>query len=108
MTTKSSKALSEEQQKLWDVIKDIKINYYGLKEHFVHTVCSPVNIVPDKLYLIAKGPAVISSISEALLSDEFCVKTGSGKMMPKYIVDYVEEKLLEVKENPDIQLKDFK
>jgi len=104
---KKEKALTETQQGWWDSIKGLEVNYYGLKDHFVESICSPLNVMPDSIFLNVKGPAVISLVTEALNTDRNCVKSASGKYLPRFILEAADKYVI-LKPNPDVVLKDYK
>lgn len=105
---KEVKPLTEDQTKWWDEIKDIEVNYYGLPDHSVSSICEPINVMPESLFLAVQGPAVISILTDAIEGDRNCnVKTASGKTMCKYLLEPV-EKFIALKPNPEVEIKNYK
>lgn len=105
---KEQKPLNEEQSAWWDSIKDIEVNYYGLPDHYVSTICEPLNIMPDALYLATQGPAVITVLDEALKKERACnIKAASGKKICKYVLEPA-DRFIVLKSNPEVELKDYK
>jgi len=105
---KEKRPLTEEQAAWWDAIKDVEVNYYGLPDHYVSTICEPLNVLPESLYLAVQGPAVISVLTDALEKDKASnVKTASGKSICKYVLEPA-DKFVVLKPNPDVELKDYK
>lgn len=43
--------------KMWQSIKDLKLEMFALPNQFVHMYCKPINIEPTKLYLVALNQA---------------------------------------------------
>ena len=59
--------------KMWDEIKDLKIEMFALPDQRVHHYCKPVTIDPSKLFLIASAGSVLPSLEAAIA--------------PKYVVE---------------------
>ena len=59
--------------KIWEEIKNLKIDMFALPNQRVHNYCKPISVDPDKLFLIPTAWAVLP-VLEQLLN-------------PKYIVD---------------------
>ncbi len=77
--------LNEQQQALWDNIKDVRVEYFGLKGQKVHMVCEPINIDPESLYISLKGPAAIRSLEDAFELD--CATSIMGEQVPKFLIE---------------------
>ncbi len=60
---KTNKTIAD---KLWEEIKDKKVEMFALPNQTVSMYCQPVNINPSKLYLTYKASSLIASIEETL------------------------------------------
>ena len=72
--------------KIWDDIKDLKIEMFALPEQKVHQYCKPVAIDPSKLVLLPSAGSVLPSLEVAIGSkyavekqDRFLVVTPAKK-----------------------------
>ena len=52
--------------KIWNEIKDKKMDMFALPEATVSTYCSPQNIDPSKCYLITRATAALPALETAL------------------------------------------
>lgn len=52
--------------KIWEEIKNIPLDLFGIKGRPVNEVCSPVLIEPTKCYLTIKVGAVLPALEEAI------------------------------------------
>lgn len=52
--------------KIWDEIKDLKIEMFALPNQQVHHYCKPVSIDPDKLFLVVTAGSVLPSLETAI------------------------------------------
>jgi|SRR5579885_833155 len=52
--------------KMWDDIKDLKIEMFALPDQKVHQYCKPVTIDPSKLFLVASAGSVLPSLEAAI------------------------------------------
>ena len=66
--------------KIWSEIKDKPVEIFALPNQFVNQYCKPVNINPDKLYLIITASAFFPALEVAL------GKKYSVERVNKYIV----------------------
>lgn len=103
---KKENILTEEQQRWWDHIKGMTVNYYGLPGQTVEKICSPMNITPDCIYIKPNGPAVGSMLTDLLNQD--CETNSVGKSFPKFILHMTDSKLLILKPNPELLFKEYK
>ncbi len=53
-------------QKIWDEIKNKKIDMFSLPDQSVSMHCTPVWIDPDTLYMTYKASSVINQLEESL------------------------------------------
>jgi hypothetical protein len=67
------KAVKTAAEKIWDEIKDLKIEMFALPDQRVHHYCKPVTIDPSKLFLIASAGSALPSLEAAIA--------------PKYVVE---------------------
>lgn len=67
------KAVKTAAEKMWDEIKDVKIEMFALPDQRVHHYCKPVTVDPSKLFLIASAGSVLPSLEAAIA--------------PKYVVE---------------------
>ncbi|MFZ4795861.1 MAG: hypothetical protein ACOYMA_00110 [Bacteroidia bacterium] len=98
MNKKTPAALNETQQGIWDHIKNMKAEYYALKDMTVESICLPLNIDPVSLYLELKGPAALRSVEDCLNLDT--MKAWSGKSVSKYVVE-LKDRFAVVSKNPE-------
>lgn len=99
---KKEVVLTDAQKEIWEYIKNMKVEYYALKNITVQSVCSPLNIDPTCLYLELKGPAALRSVEDALNLD--VVKNWSGKEVPKYLVE-LRDRFAVVSKNPQARIE---
>lgn len=66
MTTNQSDFM-QDSSKIWEEIKDVELNLFGLPGQIVKEYCSVVNVEPSKLYLTSKVSAVLPALEEALM-----------------------------------------
>jgi hypothetical protein len=57
-------------QKIWEDIKDMKIEMFSLPDQMVHQYCKPVDLDPAKLFLTVTAGAVIASL-EAIVTPKY-------------------------------------
>jgi hypothetical protein len=95
---KPKMALTEAQQKIWDAIKDLDVEYFALPWQTISTICNPLNLVPDVLYVNLKSSAAIRSIELALNKKVVRV---DKEMIPMFVVEQ-QNKYFLIKNNPDI------
>ena len=67
------KVVKTAAEKMWDDIKDLKIEMFALPDQRVHQYCKPVTIDPAKLFLVASAGSVLPSLEAAIA--------------PKYVVE---------------------
>lgn len=67
MAKESEKTVSKtNSQKIWDEIKNKKIEMFSLPDQTVSMHCSPVYIDPETLYLTYKASSIINQLEESL------------------------------------------
>jgi LysM repeat protein len=68
-------------KKIWDEIKGVSLNLYGLQNQFVvnHCILVDVMVKPDALHVKPKSSAVLPALEEALS------KTYTVELVDKYI-----------------------
>ena len=79
-----------EAQKIWNEIKDLQIQMFGLPEQSVSHHCTPVTVEPSKLYLVTRSSATLPSLETAIgsrfvveLADKFVIVSRAPKpLMP--------------------------
>jgi hypothetical protein len=64
-TERISKTLTV-ADKIWEDIKDVKLEMFALPNQFVNSYCEQIKIEPSKLYLTSKVSAVLPILEEAL------------------------------------------
>jgi hypothetical protein len=52
--------------KIWDEIKDLRIEMFALPDQRVHHYCKPVTIDPSKLFLLSTAGSVLPSLEAAV------------------------------------------
>ena len=65
--------ISDETKAIWDEIKDVEIDIYGLKDQVVNQHARPVMIDPSKCYLEISAGAVLPAI-EGSIGNRFNVE----------------------------------
>jgi hypothetical protein len=68
-----NRELSGTAAEIWNDIKDLELNLFGLPNQFVSVNCFPEVIEPSKLYVTIKN-AVVFPVLEDLLKDKYEVK----------------------------------
>jgi hypothetical protein len=58
--------------KIWDTIKNKKIEIFSLPNQFVHMHCKPIEIEPSKLYVTTTITAMLPALEE-LLNGQYTV-----------------------------------
>jgi hypothetical protein len=96
---KQEVVLTDAQKAIWNVVRDRKVEYFGLKGQKVSDVCDPLNIVPTELFVALKAGAALQSLEAALSEDT--VVNSFGETVPKFVVELVKEKVAVVKANKD-------
>ena len=66
-----------DSDKIWEEIKNLKMDIFGLPDQFVSQYCKKVDIEPSKCYLTIKVSSVLPSLEAAVGS--------------KYMVDRVDK-----------------
>jgi len=64
-TERISKTLTV-ADKIWEDIKDVKLEMFALPNQFVNSYCKPVPIEPTKLYLTFSASAVLPALELAI------------------------------------------
>ena len=59
-------APKKESAKIWEEIKDLPINMFGLPNQTVSMHVTPVSIEPSKLYLLIRSSATLPSLEDAI------------------------------------------
>lgn len=67
-------------EKIWEEIKDLKIDMFALPNQFVHQYCKYVSIEPSKCYLLLTASAALPSL-ETAVGNKFSVER-----QDKYVV----------------------
>lgn len=52
--------------KIWEEIKDLKLEMFALPNQFVHAYYKPIAIEPTKLYLLLNTPAALPALELAV------------------------------------------
>ena len=79
MVNKTDIVEKTEADKIWDEIKDRRIELYALPNQTVKDHCAPIAIEPSKLYLRTKSTAVLPSL-EFSCGNQFTVE-----LVDKYV-----------------------
>lgn len=66
-------------EKIWNSIKNEKLEMFALPKQLVNMYCEPINIEPTKLYLKFTVPALLPAL-ETALNDRYSVE-----LVDKYI-----------------------
>lgn len=66
MSKEVEKTTKTVAQKIWDEIKNKKIDMFSLPDQTVTMHCAPVYIDPNTLYLTYKASSVINQLEESL------------------------------------------
>jgi hypothetical protein len=61
-----NKVVKTAAEKIWDEIKDKKIEMFSLPSQTVSSHCNPVTVEPTKLYLQYKASSLIASLESSL------------------------------------------
>ena len=99
--TETEVQLTEAQQKIWNDIKNLDVEWYGLPDQKVENICTPINIDPEKLFVNLKGPASLVTIEKALY--QITTFGWDGKKVVKYVIEQKERFGL-ISLNPTIKL----
>lgn len=59
--------------KIWDEIKNLNIEMFGLADQRVHMYCKPVPADPTKLFLVASAGAVLPAL-ELVVAPRYAVE----------------------------------
>lgn len=59
--------------KIWDEIKDLRIEMFALPDQRVHHYCKPVSIDPAKLFLTSTAGSVLPAL-EAVVGPKYVVE----------------------------------
>jgi len=51
---------------IWESIKNMPINLFGLPNQFVSQHCAPVQVEPSKLYLVSRSSAFLPALETAI------------------------------------------
>lgn len=92
--------LSEKQEGMWNAIKGVLVNYYGM-DRLVGDICEVVTLPGDDLYLKSASPAFGSLLEEAIEKGAFVV-TPDKRRAPRYVVEQ-NKKYFILKDNPDLE-----
>lgn len=85
----TSKSQATESSKLWDQIKNVKLDLYALPNQFVHLHCKPfLDLNKKDLYMTIKSSAVLPALEEALKQD-FVVEQANKYIIVKRVDDAV-------------------
>lgn len=72
-TEKSEKIVKNVADKIWDEIKDLKIEMFALPDQRVHHYCKPVPVDPSKLFLVSTVGSVLPAL-ESVLAPKYVVE----------------------------------
>jgi hypothetical protein len=89
-TNNETESVATEAQKIWDEIKNLQIQMFGLPEQTVSHHCTPVSVEPSKLYLVTRSSATLPSLETSIgpgfvveLADKFVIVARAPKpLMP--------------------------
>jgi len=73
----SNKKIENTSEKIWEEIKNLKLELFGLPNQFVHLRCKPVEIDPSRLFLKIDAGAVFSAL-ETLLAPKYTVEMSNN------------------------------
>lgn len=79
--------LSQETEAMWNDIKDLSTDFFGLKNIKVKDVATPLALDPTKLFLKLKAPVVLVSLENTLST--LVHKDVVGDTVLKYSVELV-------------------
>lgn len=65
---KQNTSEKSDADKIWESIKDLKIEMFALPNQTVSQYCKPVSIEPSKCYLVFTASAVLPALEEATKS----------------------------------------
>lgn len=65
--------LTGESEKIWNEIKDIQLDLFGLPDQTIEKVCIPVDVEPSSLYIQSNVGAVYAAL-ETVLSKNFSIE----------------------------------
>ena len=74
-----------DSEKIWDEIKSLPIQMFGLPNQVVSLHCTPVIVEPNNLYLTLRSPAALPSI-EVAIGDNYTVELVTGYVVVKRAV----------------------
>lgn len=84
---------SSTSNKIWDSIKDLKINMFAMTEKQVSDYCSLVSEMSDSLYLKYKVPAFLPAL-EDLLKEKYSVSLSEKFIVVSALKVEKQEKLV--------------
>jgi len=58
--------LTGESAKIWEEIKHVELDLFGLPDQTIEKNCTPLNITPDKLYVTVPASAIFAALDVAL------------------------------------------
>ena len=91
--------LSSELQAIWNQLKDLRTEFFGLKNITIKDICTPVNLDKSRLLLKLKAPAALISV-EASLS-LLVSKNVFGDVVQKFASEQVRD-MIAVYPNPEL------
>jgi len=74
--------IKQESDNIWEEIKGLPIDMFGLPNQFVSMHCTPVSVEPLNLYLLTRSPAVLPSL-EMAIGDQYTVELVAGYVIIK-------------------------
>jgi hypothetical protein len=92
--------LSEKQENMWNAIKGILVNYYGM-DRLVGDICQVFPMPGEDLYLKSDSPAFATILEDAIYKGAFVV-TSQKQRAPRFVVEQVKKYFI-VKDNPDLE-----
>lgn len=71
--TLNDKPVLSMADKIWNEIKDLKIDMFAIPNQKVSDYCKPVTIDPSKLFVTVKASSVLPSL-ESILSPKYSIE----------------------------------
>jgi hypothetical protein len=91
--------LSDEVQNIWNQLKDLRTEFFGLKNITIKDVCTPVNLDKSKLFLKLKAPAALISVEGSL--SQLVSKNVFGDVVQRFTSEQVRD-MVAVSPNPEL------
>lgn len=74
--------IKPESDKIWEEIRSLPIQMFGLPNQLVAMHCQPVPVEPSSLYLMIRSQAVLPSL-EAAIGNDYTVELVAGYVVVK-------------------------